>query len=260
MHLQGGTPVASLPMYDWAEVRWATDALWAAIADRLNAAGIAAPDALTRSCPLDEVWTNPALLLSQTCAWPYITRLRGHVSLVATPVYDVDGCAGGLYSSFLVTRADEPGASLAAFRGRRFAINHRESLSGFVALRRAMTAEGLGEEDVGWLETGGHRDSMRAVAEGRADLAAIDAICWALAGRHETAAARLKTVGRTPLRPGLPFVSSASADPNTVRVIREALVEAVRDPQTRSAREALFLAGIEVIPEADYVALAQLAH
>ena len=41
-------PVASLPMYDWPEVQWAHDALWAALAMRLRAHGIEAPDRLDR--------------------------------------------------------------------------------------------------------------------------------------------------------------------------------------------------------------------
>jgi hypothetical protein len=175
-------------MYDWPEVQWANDALWAAIRDRLRASGIAAPENLDRNTPREELWTDPALVLSQTCAWPYVTRLTGRVALVATPVYDVDGCVGPLYSSFLIARADQRRARLSAFRGLRFAFNAGDSLSGYVALRQAMKSEGLGLSDVDWHETGGHRASLLAVSGGVADLAAIDAVCWALAGRHDAAA------------------------------------------------------------------------
>ncbi len=253
-------PVASLPMYDWPEVQWANDALWMAIAANLRANGVAAPAELDRDADREAIWTSPALLLSQTCAWPFITRLRETVRLVATPAYDAEGCAGALYSSFLVVRAAEPGDSLGAFRGRRFAVNSRDSLSGYVALRSAMQAETLAERDVGWVETGGHRESVRAVAEGAADLAAIDAVCWALAGRHEAAAVqRLRIVNRTPLRPGLPLITAAGRDPATVQIFRAALVDALRSEATLPARQALFLAGIEVLDEADYAALAHLA-
>ena len=46
--------VAALPMYDWPEIAPATDRLWAALRDHLRAAGVAAPDALTRDRPLPE--------------------------------------------------------------------------------------------------------------------------------------------------------------------------------------------------------------
>lgn len=258
--MPGRTPVASLPMYDWPEVRWANDALWTAIAERLRGAGVLAPSHLDRNSDREEVWPDPGLVLSQTCAWPYITRLRGRVRLVGTPEYDADGCADGLYSSFLVTQRDEAGDQVSAFRGRRFAVNSRDSLSGFVALRSAMQAEGLGEGDVAWVATGGHRGSVLAVAEGRADLAAIDSVCWALAGRHEgDAVGRLRVVNRTPLRPGLPLITAGGAGDALVNALRTAIAEALDSEETLAARQALFLAGLGFIDEAEYAALAQLA-
>ncbi len=257
----GAGPVASLPMYDWPEVQWANDALWAAVGERLRANGVAAPAELDRDLDREAIWTSPALLLSQTCAWPFITRLRNTAQLVATPAYDAEGCAGALYSSFLVARAGEGGDSLAAFRGRRFAVNSRDSLSGYVALVSAMRAETLADPDVEWVETGGHRESILAVAEGAADLAAIDAVCWALAGRHEAGVVRrLRIVNRTPLRPGLPLITAGGADASTVHTLRAAIDDALRSEATLPARQALFLAGIEILDEADYAALANLAH
>ena len=44
----GGVSVAALGMYDWPEVRSETDALWSRLAAGLRAAGVAAPDDLTR--------------------------------------------------------------------------------------------------------------------------------------------------------------------------------------------------------------------
>ena len=246
-------------MYDWPEIQSATDAIWSCIAERLRAIGIAAPDRLERSRPRAELWTDPALVLSQTCAWPFVTRLRERVALVGTPIYDVEGCAGPLYSSFLIARADEPGDSLAAFRGARFAVNGRDSLSGYIALRHAMSAENLGAAEVVWVETGSHRASIRAVAEGSAEIAAIDAVCWALAGRHEgNAAERLRIVNRTPLRPGLPLITSGSRSAEEVTAIRDAVATALASPASLPARQALFLAGIEQLEESEYAALAVL--
>ncbi len=246
-------------MYDWPEVQWAHDALWAAVASRLRAAGIEAPEELDRERDRYEVWTDPRLVLSQTCAWPYITRLRDKVRLVGTPEYDAEGCADSLYSSFLVARSDDAGDSLAAFRGHRFAVNSRDSLSGFIALRSAMQAEALAENEVSWIETGAHRESIRAVADGRADLAAIDAVCWALAGRHEAAAvAKLRIINRTPLRPGLPLVTARAAEDAVVAAIRAAFADALASDETLAARQALFLSGIDATDESDYAPLAQL--
>ncbi len=159
-------PVASLPMYDWPEIAWATDALWHAIAKRLNAAGIAAPEALDRARPTEDVWRDPGLVLSQTCGYPFATRLAGTVRLVATPAYDVEGCEGPYYSSALVARKGSVPPSLAACGGLRFAVNARDSLSGYVTLAVEMKASGLDPRAAQWVETGSHRASLRAVAEG----------------------------------------------------------------------------------------------
>jgi ABC-type phosphate/phosphonate transport system substrate-binding protein len=247
-------------MYDWPEVRWATDTLWSAIAERLRAAGVAAPDRLEREKPFDETWLDPALVLSQTCGWPYATRLRGSVRLVATPVYAVDGCAGPNYSSAIVVRGDEASAGLVEFRGRRFAFNSDNSLSGFVALNRAIAEAGLSPADAKWVETGSHRASVRAVAEGSADLASIDSVAWALAQRYEAdPAGCLRVLVWTPLRPGLPWITSCAHNADKIAAIRAALDGALADPALSEARALLFLARAADVPEAAYETLPRAA-
>ena len=60
-------------------------------------------------------------------------------------------------------------------------------------------------------ETGGHRASVVAVAEGRADVCTIDCRSWALARRFEPRAADVAVVGWTARRPGLPYISARGA-------------------------------------------------
>jgi ABC-type phosphate/phosphonate transport system substrate-binding protein len=257
--LVSAAPVASLPMYDWPELSSANDALWRAIARRLAAAGIAAPAALERSRLVDDVWRDPGLVLSQTCGFPFATRLSGTVSLVATPVYAVEGCEGAYYSSMLVARRGEGGGALADFAGRLVAFNARDSLSGYVALRAAMRDAGITPQSFDWVETGGHRASVRAVAEGRADLAAIDAVCWALAARFEAdAAGRLSVVGQTPLRPALPFISAGGRSDTELDTTRSALSAALSDSETEEARKVLKLVEVAVVTDAHYEPLATL--
>jgi ABC-type phosphate/phosphonate transport system substrate-binding protein len=244
-------------MYDWPEVHWANDALWAAIAERLNAAGIAAPEKLDRSRRFGEEWLDPNLVLSQVCGWPYATELRGKVRLVATPVYSVEGREGPNYSSAIVVRRDGPG-SLADLRRRRFAFNSHDSLSGYVTLIRHMAQSGLGEADVEWVETGAHRASLLAVAEGRADLAAIDALAWALAQEHEAnAAARLQVIAWTAQRPAPPLVTAHGRTDREVGALRAAVEAATASPETQAARAALHLSGLAVLDEADYAKIAE---
>lgn len=245
-------------MYDWPEVRWANDALWNLIGKRLAAAGIAAPEALDRSRSFEEVWLDPGLVLSQTCGYPFSTRLVGKVRLVGTPVYAVEGCDGPYYSSFIVARRGE-GNALPDFRNRRFAKNSDDSLSGYVAFRVAMLEAALDPETAKWVATGGHRASIRAVAGGEADIASIDAVAWALAQDHEAeAVAKLAVVTRTSLRPGLPFLTARNRPPNEVATIRTAIQDALADPASEAPRSALHLADVAIVAEAAYAPLADL--
>ena len=240
-------------MYDLPEVRWATDALWAAVAERLSAAGVAAAPALSRGPEPHELWTDPALLLSQTCGNPYVRTYRDRLRLVATPRYAALGCDGPRYRSLLVAHEDAPGEGLADFRGTVCAVNGWDSLSGWVALAAVLPEPGFFRAA---LITGAHADSMAAVKAGEADIAAIDCVTYALLQRHRPAStAGLRVIGRTALAPSLPFVTRRDAADATVEALRSALRNALADPALAEARAALLIEGIEILGEADYDAI-----
>lgn len=242
---------AALPMYDPPFVRASTDALWRALAEALRARGIDAPVALTRGATL---WETSDLLLSQTCGYPFITRLRGRVRLVATPVYAAPGCDGARYRSALVVRADDKADALAAFRGRRAAFNAPDSQSGCHALR-AMVAPLAhnGRFFAGLVETGSHIASAHAVAEGRADLCALDCVSWALLAAEDPAlAARLRILDWSATAPGLPLITAADTPDATLDQIRAAVIETFCASQTEGPRAKLFLKGAEILPETAY--------
>ena len=246
-------------MYDWPEVQWAHDALWTAVRDAARREGVAAPDGLDRTRPSHDVWLDPQLVLSQSCGWPFATSLIGRVGLVGTPVYGVEGCEGPLYSSAVVTRRGRGAQDLPGLAGLRAAINSRDSLSGYVALRAALAEAGVDLSSIDWRETGSHRESVRAVAEGAADFAAIDAVCWALARRFEAAAAaRLAPIAWTPLRLGLPLITAAGRSDAEIEAIRRAFSAALAAPETLLARSALRLRGLAVLTESDYRPIAAL--
>jgi ABC-type phosphate/phosphonate transport system substrate-binding protein len=97
-------------------------------------------------------------------------------------------------------------------RNRRLAFNSDDSMSGIIALTRDLKA--IGENIALFselIETGGHRNSIVAVAEGRADVAAIDCRSWALAQRFEPRAAEVEVIGWTAKRKGLPFIAGLNS-------------------------------------------------
>ena len=244
-------------MYDWPEVRAATDTLWAAIGDRLRDAGIQAPRSLKRSVSPDQLWHAPDLVFGQTCGYPYAKSLRGIVRLIATPCHHADGCDGPFYSSVLLVRADEPATSLGAMAERLAAVNNPMSLSGCLVLRAALAAANI--DNLRGLMSGSHRESIRMVADCDADLCAVDAVCWALARAHEPAlAARLRVLDRTPPMPALPYICAAATSDKTVDHARAALTDALADPAQADACRALHLGGAMPLDDRDYDAVLAL--
>jgi ABC-type phosphate/phosphonate transport system substrate-binding protein len=242
--------IASLPMYDRAETAAANDRLWAAIRDRMRAAGIAAPEHLTRGgADLMAEWLSPDLVLSQTCGLPYRARLHRRVALIGTPDYGVEGCAPGQYRSVFVARADDPREGLAAFDGAGFAYNDGLSQSGWAAPQTHAAALGIRLRPV--LRTGGHRLSADAVAEGRAEIAALDAVTWSMIRRWDAVASRLRVVALTDPSPGLPLIACAG----TVDAMLHALIADAIAALTQADRDATGLRGLAMIPAEAYLAV-----
>ncbi len=254
------TAIAALPMYDWPEVRRQTDALWQALAGALKERGLRPPVRLDRRRGLRSIWRDPRLLLGQTCGLPYVHELRTSVQLVATPCYGVPGCDGPYYRSLVVTRAAEQARSLEGLRGRRVAYNAGHSQSGYSALRSLVAPLSGGRPFFGAaLETGSHRASLRAVADGRADLCAIDAVCWAMARRHDSQTAEaLKVIAQTQSTPGLPLICARNHDPRMVERLRDAVTEVFATKLGARVRDALFITGAEVLQPAAYDCIAAM--
>jgi len=208
---------------------------------RDDAGKLIAPDPAT--LPPDEfdfhqLWLSPALLFGQTCWGPMDLGLARHVQVIAQPGYDAfEGGQGELYSSALVMLDDggppltspEDGEAvipLDLIRGKRFVFNNPDSMSGLLGLTRDL--EAMGESlDIfaSRSESGGHRSSIVAIAEGKADIAAIDCQSWALAQHFEPAARRVKVVGWTARRKGLPFITARTTSPDAVASMREVIAE-----------------------------------
>lgn len=244
--------IASLGMYDFApELQAANDRLWAAIRDGLRASGIAAPEALTRGeAGYWPAWQSPDLVFSQTCGFPFRARLWDSVTLIGTPDYDLPDCPPGHYMSVYVARQDDPRASLGEFADAIFAYNEDLSQSGWAAPQNH--AAGLGLRLCPGVQTGGHRASALAVAQGNADFAAIDALTWALLQRYEPGVKRLKAVTYTsPPTPVLPFIAAKGVDAQAYFAVLAAAITAL----DASDRDTLMLRGVLQLPVQAYLAV-----
>lgn len=237
--------LAALPMYDRPELRAQTDLYWRLIRDELRERGVFAPDGLWRGEDLWSLWRSPELVFAQTCGMPYRAQLHGEVSLVATPDYDLPGCEPGEYNSVVITRE---GVSDREALGGTWVINEALSQSGWGAL-----AVWLGQQGIALKRpalSGSHAGSAQAVASGEADLAAIDALTWALLQRFgETRG--LREIARTDPTPTLPYITAkgAAAEP-VFDAVSAAVAELPGD-----VAEALSLRGVVRISHERYMAL-----
>jgi ABC-type phosphate/phosphonate transport system substrate-binding protein len=241
--------VASLPMYDFPELRGAHDAFWSAVAERLNAAGLqGVPRDLTRNTDHTEVWRNNSLLFAQGCEYPLAKSFADRVRLVATPMYSAAGCDGARYRSAIVVR--DGFATLADLRGRRCAINELDSNSGMNLLRAAVAPLATGGRFFGSIAvSGSHLRSVEMVASGEADAASVDCVSFAHFQRHyASVVGELRVLSWTASSPCLPFITARSASDASVQMLRSVLADVFDDGGLASVREQLLLHGIDLEP------------
>ncbi len=254
-----GTPFTSLPQYDLPFLQAETDAWWQGIARHLRHHGLAdVPEDLTRSDDNEANWRNPNLLLTQTCGYPLMTELLPYLQAIATPLYDCAGCDGPTYSSPVIVRADAGISGLEDLRGRRVAVNNWNSHSGMNALRHLIAPlTRLGEAFFSEVVlSGGHALSVDAVREGRADVAAIDSVTWALLGRNRPqAVAGLAVLNWTRSAPSLPYAMRVDAPGDLVARVQAALIDAADDPDLAMVRGALLIRGFQPSDTALYQAM-----
>lgn len=252
--------IANLAMYDWPEIRNQTDRLWAALASALRRRGLDAPARLDRETDHSAILRHPNLLLAQTCGYPYVKDLRGTVQLVATPVYSAPGCEGSDYLSWLVVRTDNPARQITDLADKVAAFNGPNSQSGYSALCAAIAPFARdGRFFASTIQTGGHLASLRAVAGGQADVCAVDAVCWALAGRHHPAlTSDLRVLAASPAAPALPLITAGARPADEIAILRQALDEIATRADLEDCRAALLLDGFEVLDDAAYDRIEQI--
>jgi len=241
--------IASLMMYMRPELDVAHARYWDLIRTELAARGVAAPVSLSNDTDEFEVWNAPDLVLSQTCGMPYRTWLHDKVTLIGTPDFGVSGCPPGYYNSAIVVRADDPRGTLAAFKDARFTYNQTFSQSGYAAAYAQTKPLGFWFENR--TQSHGHLNSARAVAEGHADIAALDAVSWRLIERYEPFAENLKVLEWTAPTPGLPYIAALGVDQNVTFEAVSAAIAALNDAD----RDALGIKKLVAIPEAAYLAI-----
>jgi ABC-type phosphate/phosphonate transport system substrate-binding protein len=249
--------IAAFPMYN---VTPALAAEWRTLLADVLQAVVPRASIVEPGDDLHALWRRPELLVSQTCGYPLMSGLHAQVQLIATPKFDAPGCSGTDYSSALITRTNARLDTLDACRGARAAYNQDDSNSGMNVFRHAVAPiaqDGRFFDEV--IRTGSHLSSLLAVAENRADIAAIDCVTFAFV-RDEMPelAHQVREIRWTAASPGLPLIAANTVPQGMIEAMRLALNEATAAQPARAAR--LRLKGFASLPLSDYARITKLEN
>ena len=210
--------------------------------------------------PLAALWARPDLGLAFMCGYPFANAAL-RPTLLAAPVPSPPQYGGQpVYWTDLVVSAAAAIADLHDAFGKRIAWTTEDSQSGWHAPRLLLAAYArrhgapLFAETVGPLVT--PRNVALAVADGQADVGALDSYAHDLLRRHEPAlATRLRVIARTPATPIPPLVGAPAMDPTDAGKVREALLGVAAAPELAAARVTLLLSGFTAVTADAYDAL-----
>ncbi len=247
------TSKIAFPMYDLH--RPDSEALLHTLQALLVARGVAAAPIWPQADLLAH-WQSDDLLLSQACGYPLITQLP-EVQTVGCFHYSAPGCEGIHYRSLLVVRQSDRDKTLTDFHDSRAVCNAPDSQSGynvFMQMVAPLAQQGNFFNEV--IFSGSHRQSLVEIGEGRADIAAIDCVTFALLQRHAPQLiSNLTVIGTSPAAPGLPLITARNTSPSRIALLRDALRQLVSDPAYRQVCAALFISGFSDVSRQDYASI-----
>lgn len=206
-----------------------------------------------------------AIQMGWICGAPYVERSAHPLSappleLLAAPVWrdPLYGDSPIYYSHLLVQRASAV-QSFGDLRGQRWVYNDRGSLSGYHILRAYLWS--LGEDDSFFaqqIEAGSHQHAVQMVAEGQADVAAVDSTVLQQMAQDEAeagkagAAATVRTLTLLGPNPMPPWVIGSG--------VPVALRQAIRHWLIHMAQDATGAAILAKTPIARFVAIEPQAY
>lgn len=129
------------------------------------------------------------------CGYPYLQHLQ-RLSLLAVPVWN----SKPLYQSYLIAGAGDASSSLEDLRGSTHAFSDPDSNSGYLVTVSDLARKGVrAEEFFGrTIFTYGHRNVVRAVAEGLVRSGSVDGYVWeVLTGAEPGLTQRTRVVSKS---------------------------------------------------------------
>ena len=235
---------ASLPMYDLPECRKATDAWWSGVSRHMHDAGITdVPTQLQHDIPVNTLWESNDLFLSQCCGFDVIHGYKNTLNTLLVTDWNAEGCLSGEYSSWVVVHEDSPFENISDLYNRTAIINGIESHSGMNSLMPLVQPYSQDGTFFSRIKvSGSHVDSLLAIQQRHADVAAIDCVTYALLKRYRPQALEgICIIGQTASAPAHPLVTTSNTSPHVFIQMQQALEAAFNDSTLDDVREAILL-------------------
>ena len=232
--------IAGLPMYDRPELFEAHNKFWQLVHEQLTGS----PKILSRNISPWDLWTSPKLFLAQTCSSPYRESLNKIAIYVGTADYALPNCQPGYYNSLIISR---PGYEMSEIKTCTFGYNERISHSGWTAPMAHFRKLNVLPKSL--KKTGSHRASVKSVASGKIDFAAIDAQSWRFIKKYDKFSINVRVLDHTHPTPGLPFITSQNGLKENLFIAIKKAIEVLSEKY----RSILYLNGFMILEEEKYL-------
>lgn len=215
---------------------------------------------------INSMLDDGAIDMAFVCGYPYVLlrdRPDPRIELVAAPVMKAARYQGKpVYYSDLIVHVDSDITSIRDLRGRTYVYNEETSNSGYNLPRSRLIELGLTGGFFGKvLRSGSHEESIRMVADGRADASFVDSLVleYDLAfgratryGHGDDAAQRVRVIESVGPS-AIPPVVMRTAVPASIRQkIQGLLVTMHEDPEGRSILDQALVDRFVVVADRSY--------
>jgi len=186
------------------------------------------------------------------CSGPYVD---GHaqfgLELLAAP----QAYGAAVYYSYIIVPRESPVTSFAGLRGKRFAFSDPLSNSGklvptYMLARMNETPESFFKE---FIFTKSHDKSIKAVAQGIVDAAAVDSLIWEyLNATSPEFTSKTRILEKSPAYAIPPIVVPRDLAPDLKEKLRQAVLNAHTDPKGQEILRQMRIDRFVVIPDSAY--------
>lgn len=171
--------------------------------------------------------------LAFVCSGPYTQgKQEFGMELLVVPVAN----GKSVYYSYIIAGTGSPIQSFNDLRGKKFAFTDPQSNTGslvptYMLAKRGETPASFFHE---YFYTHSHDNSIRAVAEGQADGAAVDSLIWEFINKIDpTLTSRTRIVEKSPPYGIPPVVVHPALDADTKLALKQILLSLHNDPEAR---------------------------